>query len=67
MPFTEIEKPEEDKWRVGTGEEEALCFGHNNFELPIRNPNGNVNFGYTSLESRGRDPDWKEKLSAIIM
>lgn len=52
MLFTEIEKPEEDKWRVGTGEEEALCFGHN-FEMPIRNPNGNVNFGYTSLESRG--------------
>ena len=56
LPFTKMEKPEEDKWRVGVGEEEALCFRQNNFEMPIRNPNGNVDLDIQvwSLGERSR-------------
>lgn len=37
--FTEIE---EEKLGMRVREEQASCFEHVNFEMPIRNPNGNI-------------------------
>lgn len=43
LPFTEPEKTEEEKRGMGVGEERAFNLGHVNFEMPIINPNENVN------------------------
>lgn len=43
LPFTEPEKTEEEKRGMGVGEEQAFCLGHVNLEMPIINPNENVN------------------------
>lgn len=53
LPFTEPEKTEEEKRGMGVGEEQAFCLGHTDFEMPIINPNENVNVEYTSLELKG--------------
>ena len=50
---------------MGEGEERHSVWDIT-FEMPIRNPNGNVDLDI-QVWSPGRDPDWKEKLNAIIV
>lgn len=41
FPFTEKKKTEEKKLGVGVENEQAICLGHIDFEVPLVNPNGN--------------------------